>query len=196
MNRWSRRATAGGAVSLFLAAMRSMPIAATASCDGHECDPSTTDYGCDSAECCTKARNAGMGMIQGPGGGWYWQSSPTQAADWLAFPAMGTVNLRLAGWTDAMPDPAFSCILIAPAPPQGAQAPDPKGDSIDAAVSDFTCASGILGQYLDISSGLVQVENATCSPWIARFVIGFDAPDGGGALPKGPCWKAQDSSGP
>jgi len=163
-------------------------VIATASCTGQECNPSITSYGCPSADvepgaaCC-------FGSMVLLNGAWSWQSSPDDAS-WVDFPAMGTVNLYLGAFTDARPDPAGSCTLIAPAPSQGGlENPDPYANPPNDAGSEFTCASGSEGQFTASGADWVQVQNATCSPWVARFVIGFDAPDGGGPLKHGPCWK-------
>jgi hypothetical protein len=183
---WRRCVAAGGAVSLFLAALSSVPVAATASCFGHECDSSTRSYGCDPADgekpCC-------FGSMIGD----QWQSSE-QDALWLNYPANATIILNLRAWTDAVPESAFSTVQITSA--QGSQDPDRDADPPDAPINPWTNASGSEAQWGTAKPGLISVENATCSPWFARVVVGFDPPLDGGPIKKGPCWKAQLSKSP
>jgi hypothetical protein len=185
--RRGNRAVVGGAVSASLVGLALFPLAAAASCDGHECDASVAYYGCDgtpagaSATCCP-----GL-MLDDT----HWASSPQEDANWLPFPANGTLVFYLSGWTNAPPDTAFSTVQIASA--QGSSDPDPVGDSPIDASSFWTNGSGSLSEWVATGTdpSYVGVTNATCSPWVARVVIGFDSPLDGGPLARGPCWKAQ-----
>ena len=159
-------------------------MAATASCENHECDPNTTDYGCPSADVDPSARCCAQGEIVMTTAGLVWESTPVKAK-WLPFNPSGTINVYTAGWTDALPDPNLSSIEIASG--EGPADPFPDADSPDAPVSISASAGGSLGEYTIVTSQGVHIYNSTCSPEYVRVTLGFDIPDGG--LTHGPCWK-------
>jgi hypothetical protein len=189
-----RRAVAGSAVAAFVATLPAVPLLATASCDGHECDPNVSKWGyptcegVDLATCCSE----GCMLDEDD-----WVSTPT-AANWLNFPANGTIKLYLGAWTGKrVPDTTSSVIDILSRP--GPEDPLPDGDSPDNAVTDWAAAAGSAGVFLNQSSdggyGFVEVANLTCSPTYARIRIHLDPPaappDGGPVTDDmmGPCWK-------
>jgi hypothetical protein len=182
---WRKRAAAGGAVSLFLAVLSAVPVAATTSCEGHACDATSYDYGCPSADvdpsaaCCKQGQ-----MVLLSNNAWVWQST-AQNAPWLSFPASGTIEIHTSAWTDAVPDLASSTIVIAPNP--GPQDPFPDADSPDAPASYAAVAGGSLGEYTIVRDGTLDVYNSTCQPEYALIQIVFILPDSG-VLTHGPCW--------
>jgi hypothetical protein len=173
---WTRGAAASGAVSLLGVALQAAAPMASASCYGDECDQNSADYGCidpnvaPSDVCCEQGYMPDENT---------WASTP-QNALWLPFNASETLRLHIGAWTGSrLPEQGFSSIWIAPAPPQGPNAPFPDADPADAPVDITTLASGSLGEWPLVSPGLVEVENGTCAPMLVRVVIGFPPVDGG-----------------
>jgi hypothetical protein len=189
VGRWRRGAAAGGAVTLLGIALQSVGPLASASCDGHECDPHLADYGCLDANVAPGAACCKEGLMLDPD---HWATT-LQSADWIPFQSYETLRLHFAAWTGSrVPDIGLSTIDIAPAAPEGPDAPFPPNDPPDAPVDNATVASGNLGEFQYVSAGLVEVLNATCSPGIVRVVVGFPSIDAGegGAIPaeyRGPC---------
>jgi hypothetical protein len=192
--RWLRRTVTAGALAALCAALPSVSVLATASCDGHECDFNWSEYGHDTCEgspaeiaaCCTQS--GCMLDIN------TWVSTPQQGVDWINFPANGAVRLRLGAWTgNRVPDLIGSTIYIAPG--QGPQDPFPNGDPPDSTVSYAAPAPGSLGVFLYVSDGttptVVEVQNQTCAPNYALIAIHLDPLPDGGAVDDvmGPCWK-------
>jgi hypothetical protein len=182
---WRRRAAAGGAVSLSLAALAAAPLAGTASCDGTECQSTPVVLGCDVSDAAPSAECCSQGQMVNIEGGWYWETV-SQNADWIYFPPSNTITIHLGAWTDANPEEAVSQIQLAPY--QGPQNPDMPASSADAATSYFSAGTGSLGEWANLNPGIAIAENGTCSPYWARIVIGFDTPHGA-PLQHGPCWK-------
>jgi hypothetical protein len=184
MPDWLRRAGALGAASLFCCALPWTAAVTTTSCETHACDPSTVIVGCKTAPvssedaCCKQGR-----MINET----QWVST-RQDANWVSFPAAGTIELFLAGWTDATPDTILSQVDIAPAPPEGPADPDPDADLPDATASDWAVAAGSLAEFDEAKPGFVEITNGTCTPTIARILITFQTSDGA-PLHHGPCWQ-------
>jgi hypothetical protein len=164
--------------------------AASAACDGHECDPHESDWGCagddvePSDECCAQGV-----MVDSD----HWATTLPNA-DWLNFYSYDTIRLHYSAWTGKrQPDEGLSSIWIAPAAPEGPPAPFPDAypaDAADGGVDNTTLASGNLGEFDKLGPGEAWVENATCSPTIVRVVIGFPHLEGG-VPPEyiGPCQK-------
>jgi hypothetical protein len=82
-------------------------------------------------------------------------------------------------------------IWVAFAPSDGTSNPFPANDPATDPVSAAASAPGNLGEVTYASAGLVEVENATCSPYLARVLVTFAAPADGGLTPKmtGGCQK-------
>jgi hypothetical protein len=189
MGDWLRRARtmcAMGAATLLCAALPWTTIAATASCETQDCQPTSVEYGCKSAAvspddpCCKQGHMLVTDtLIQ-------WESTP-QDAPWVSFPADGKLSLYLGAWTNATPDTARSVIDVAAAPPNGPINPDPDADPPDATVGDWAAAAGSLAEFDEAKPGFVEITNGTCTPSIARILITFQTPETG--LPnRGPCW--------
>jgi hypothetical protein len=168
-------------------ALQSAAPLATASCDGHECDPHWVDYGCPESNVAPSEACCDQGcMIDDD----TWASTP-QNAGWLPFLSYEQLRLHLGAWVKGrgVPEQGFSSILIAPAAPP--DAPFPDADPTDATVDETTVASGNLGEFVKIGSDLVIVENATCSAQLVRVIIGFPKVEGGvTSAMKGPCQKS------
>jgi hypothetical protein len=203
--RWFRRTVTAGAVAAFCAALPSVSVLATASCDGHECDFNWSDYGNDTCPesdagiaCCAQS---GCMLDMNT-----WVTTPQQpGVDWINFPANGAVRLHLGAWTGKrVPELIGSTIYIATG--QGPADPFPDGDSPDNPASYAAPAPGSSGVFTYLSDGttptLVEVENLTCSPNYARIAIQLEPLPDGGAVPDGgtapdggtvddlmgPCW--------
>ena len=187
MRRLAKGAIAGGACTILGVALSSAPMLASAACDGHECDPSTMDWGCPSADggtddlLCTEGEMIEEGTV--------WESMPV-SADWLDFEGSRTWRLHTACWTGTRV-PGFPQIEVAFFPSDGTRNPFPANDPPDAPVSFATMASGNLGEVGYVDAGLVEVQNATCSPYLARVQIPFSSLPDGGLTPEmmGPCMK-------
>src|SRR5580658_6831524 len=160
MRSWVRRAGALGAASLFCAALPWTAVVATTSCETHACDPSTVSYGCKTANVSPDDACCGQGRMIND---FQWESTP-QDANWVSFPAAGTIELFLAGWTDATPDTLLSQVDIAPAPSEGPLDPDPDADPPDATVSYWAAGAGSLAEFDEAKPGFVELTNGTCTP--------------------------------
>jgi len=184
MPEWLRRAGALGAASLVCAALPWTAAVTTTSCETHACDPSTVVVGCKSSDvspsdaCCQQGH-----MIND----YQWESTP-QDANWVSFPAAGSVYLYLAGWTDATPDTGLSVVDVAPAPSEGPADPDPDAEAPDATASYWAAGAGSQAEWSDARSGFVELQNGTCTPLIARIILTFQTQDGA-PLHHGPCWQ-------
>jgi hypothetical protein len=172
-------------VSVFLGALSTVPVAATASCQGHECDAQFSSWGCESADVDPTAACCKQGRMQPTSTGWVWQTTAFTKADWVSFPASGTVHLYTRAWTDAVPDIGGSTIWIASG--QGPADPFPDDDPSDAPASYAAPVGGSLGEVTTVHEGSVDIYNATCAPEWVFVQIAFDLPEGGG-LTHGPCW--------
>ena len=102
-------------------ALQSAAPLASASCDGHECDSSVVQRGCfgespDYATCCDD--------------GWmmdanHWMTTKWNA-NWVPFGPFETLQMNSSAWVGTRaPVINLSTILIAPAPPEGPDAPYP-----------------------------------------------------------------------
>jgi hypothetical protein len=210
--RWLRRTVTAGAVAAFCAALPSVSVLATASCDGHECDFNWSDYGNDTCQ----ESEAGMATCCAQSGCMLdintWMSTEPTGVDWINFPANGALRLRLGAWTgNRVPELVGSIIELAPG--QGPADPFPGGDMPDNPASYAAPAPGSSGVFSYFSDGttptFVEAQNLTCSPNYALIAIRLDPlPDGGavldgGSVPDGgatldggavndlmgPCWK-------
>jgi hypothetical protein len=169
-------------MAILFATLPSVPALVTTSCEGHECDATSYEYGCASSEdaaCC-----AGCMIDENT-----WATTP-EDANWLNFPASGTIRLPLNGWIgNRVLDPSQVEIMIAPAPPQGPTDPLPADASPDAPASIEAVATGDLGEYSFVGQDEVDVMNGTCSAAVARITVGFISQADGGVVELGPCWK-------
>ena len=185
MRRFTRGAAASGAVALLGLALQSAGPLASASCDGHECDPHWVDYGCPAnganpPDCCDQGV-----MLDDD----HWATT-LESVDWLPFQSYEHLRLHIGAWTGSrMPDEGLSGIWISPGNSGDPDAPLPLMDPTDAPVGATTLATGNLGEFEKVVPGLVEVLNATCSPQRVRVVIGFPSPEGGVVTQdmKGPC---------
>jgi hypothetical protein len=154
------------------------------------------DFGCPSAEVSPDALCCAQGDMLDEN---TWESSPQQDAAWLDYAASRTWRLHTAGWTGNRV-PVNEEIWIAFVPSDGTSIPFPANDSPGNPNSEATLASGNLGEVAPFP-GLVEVQNATCSPYLARVLIFFSAPPDAGLAPdmKGGCQRthagAKDASG-
>jgi hypothetical protein len=190
VRRFARGAAASGVVTMLGVALQTAGPLASASCDGQECNPHFgVEYGCalpeagHSTTCCDQS-NAHM---LDPN---HWETT-AQNATWLHFESFETLKLHFGAWTGTrVPDISLSSVYIGVDPAAGPDAPYPDSDTPDAAVDNTTLATGNLAEWPYVGAGLVEVENATCSPATVRVVIGFPEVDGGVIAPeyKGPCW--------
>jgi hypothetical protein len=123
-----------------------------------------------------------------------WESTPV-IADWLDYPAFRTWRLHTACWTGNRGLVNWE-VQVAFVPSDGTSNPFPANDPPDAPVSAATTASGNLAEVQVFSSGLVEVENGTCSPLLARILIYFPPPPDGGLTPDmmGSCLKKPPSN--
>ncbi len=193
---WKRSALASGAVTVLGLAVQSAAPLASASCDGHECDATSTDWGCTHTPSGPSDACCGEGQMVDPD---HWATTRQNAA-WLAFGSFETIRLHFGAFTGTRaPDVGLSEIDIGPGPPEGPLAPypdalPPETSSVDAEYDNTTPASGNLGEWTRFGPGRVDVLNATCSPGVVYVVIGFPSIDG--SVPPeytGPC---QASSSP
>jgi hypothetical protein len=184
-------------VAAFCAALPSVTVLATASCDGHECDFNSSDYGRDT---CLEsdAGDAGIAVCCAESGCMQdintWLSTEQRGVDWINFPANGAVRLHLGAWTgNRVPQLLGSTIEIASG--QGPSDPFPGGDMPDNPASYAAPAPGSSGVFSYLSDGttptLVEVQNLTCSPNYALIAIQLEPIPDGGAVDDimGPCWK-------
>ena len=185
MRRFARGAAASGAVTLLGLALQSAAPMATASCDGHECDPHWVDYGCPAhgknpPDCCDQGV-----MLDDD----HWATT-LESADWLPYQSYEYLRLHTGAWTgDRMPDEGLSGIWISGGNSGDPDAPLPLVDPTDAPVGATTMATGNLGEFVKVAPGMVEVLNATCSPQRVRVVVGFPKIEGGVVPPEltGPC---------
>jgi hypothetical protein len=186
VRRLAKGAIAGAALTVLGVALSSAPMLATASCDGHECDPSVMDWGCPSADGGTDDSLCTQGeMIQN---GTVWESTPI-SANWLDFEGFRTFRLHTECWTGNRVPEDLPTAEIAFFPSDGTLNPFPANDPPDAPVSAATTGSGNDYAVSHWGAGLVEVENSTCAAYLVRVTIPFGpAPDGG---PTPPCVKKQ-----
>jgi hypothetical protein len=119
--------------------------------------------------------------------GTVWESTPFLNADWLDFEGFRTFHLHTACWTGNRVPVDGPKIELAFFPSDGTSNPFPANDPPDAPVSAEAFASGNPGEGLYFGAGLVEVENSTCAPYLARVTIPFGPLPDGGPVP--PCLK-------
>ncbi len=187
MRKLAKGVIAGGGVAVLGVALSSAPMLANASCDAHECDPSSADWGCPSGDGSPDDSLCTQGEMTDDGN--TWESTPL-SADWLDYPGSRTWRLHTACWTGNRV-PTDWKIEVAFPPSDGTSNPFPANDPPDAPVSEATEATGNLGELVHSGAGLLEVENATCSSLLARvFIYYAPVPDGGLTSDMmGPCMK-------
>jgi hypothetical protein len=182
---FTRGAAASTAVTLLGLGLQSAAPLASASCDGQECDPHWVDYGCVESNVSPSDACCAQGHMQDKD---HWETT-LQSADWLPFQSNEFLRLHIGAWTGTrQPDQFDSAILIAPAAPEGPDAPFPDVDPTDAPVDNATLATGNLGEFDKLAPGMVVVQHATCSASLVRVIVGFPSIEGG--VPEeyiGPC---------
>lgn len=192
MRRFTRGAVASGAVTMFGVALGTVAPVASSACDGHECDKHLADWGClastvaPSDACCEQGH-----MLDEN----HWEST-LQNADWLPFQSYEMLSLHYGAFTGARePDQALSFIFIAPAPPEGPDAPFPDAPLPEGGFDPTTLASGNDGEWDHMGPRDAVVENATCAATVVRVVIGFPEIEGG--VPPGfigPCQRHETTA--
>lgn len=193
MRRLAKGAIAGGALTALGVALSSAPMLASASCDGHECDPSVMDWGCPSTDGGTDDSLCTQGeMIED---GTVWESTPLLNADWLDFEGFRTLRLHTACWTGNRVPVDAPTIELAFFPSNGTSNPFPANDPPDAPVSAESPGSGNPGEALYLGAGLVEVKNGTCASYLARVTIPFGPRPDGGPDMTGPCVKKKQDKG-